>query len=207
MRFLKLTRLNYVFLAVFFCLLIVCVVLLILQKTLIQSFGLNKSSANFFREDNKLSIKFNILERDKKKAERFFKSLGIENELEKGFTVGLDNTSLDKLGVILPVSVNLDFDEKQVKLNNRALPSLKSAFSASVTEISTGSGRLSFKANNETDYYLFIADPKLVLVHATGSGQLSLSKKVDGLFPILDKIGRIELRVDGKNINGFIELK
>lgn len=166
-----------------------------------------KSTAEISISGEKLVIKFNILDKDKKAVSDFSSNLNVRDNWIEGISLSLDKKSLDGLAPILPAKVNLKFTSKRADFISSDLPSLRTSAGSTKYEFSTGSAGLKLNMRGEQDYGLEINKPEQLLNYATMSGQITLSKKLDPVFPLFSKIARIELRVNGKNINGFVELK
>lgn len=174
-----------------------------------------KSMASLYIEDQKIKIKFNIADKDRLDALEFSRRLGVGDSWFEGISLELDGDTRGKLSQILPLEVVLNFDNGKLFFKNaKSLYNvsfknqiLKSAQSKTDFEFATGSARISLREQNERDFSLDINNPDPLLQYATESGQLYLSKKLYGMFPILNNIARIELNVNGKNVNGEIQLK
>jgi hypothetical protein len=182
------------------------------QNEKVTNFLLNKgvlerSSTDLYIEDGYLKFKSKITNNDKLKVIEFNRRLGVSGDYLEGVAIKLDPDSLSKLQPLMPVHVSLDFDNDRVNFFSQGKNLLSPGFSGQNANISTGSGKLSFQANNAQSFNLEIQDPEPVLQYATQSGQLHLSSKLNGLFPILDRVAIINLTVNGKNINGEVKLK
>lgn len=189
----------------FFCLVIILLGLLIQQGYLPKS----ESSADLLLTEGRINVKFNITNQDKALAEQFFKNLGDEQLFQKGISLELDKNSLNQLSASLPTSVKLYFDSDSDELSFKS-----SRFNLLTTSLvrhqyqyASSSASINLQVFSNQDYSLEISNPETLLKEATSSGQINLSKKAESLFPILEKIAKIELRVNGKNINGEIKLK
>jgi len=124
-----------------------------------------------------------------------------------GFEVGLDKASIEKIRKILPVSLNLEFEEEKVIFNSDQVFALSVPAKFQETEISTLSSKLNTKYSNERDFEVSIEDPEIFLTESIKSGRFRVSSKIFPLFPIISKISKIDLKVQGKSIEGKIELK
>mgnify|MGYP001570165861 CR=1 FL=1 len=75
-------------------------------------------------------------------------------------------------------------------------------------ELATDSGRVSLRSANIKDFDLRVESPSSLIKYATESGKMNLSKKVTiGMFPILERIVKMEIEVIGKSVTGEIELR
>ncbi len=174
-----------------------------------------KSSASLYIEDKKVKIKFNISAADRLNFLEFSRKMGVDNNFAEGISLDLDEVTRNKLEQVLPLELRLSFKSGGLKFKSAQSPfavsiknkALQSAQTKSGFEFATGSGKINLNAQNERDFLLDIKDPGPLLKYATESGQIYLSKKVYGMFPILDNIARIELAVSGKDVSGEILLK
>lgn len=166
----------------------------------------HKSLAEIFIENDKLNIKFNLESSEVEDAQKFADNLGTQAHWLGGISLDLDQNSLNKLAKNLPSTVKIDFEGKKVSFESASLPNLANPLSFSSYTFSTGSGQLIFNGIDENNYYFSIYNPKPLLVEATSSSKITLSTKLNGLFPILSEISKIEMRVFGKNISGEITL-
>lgn len=165
------------------------------------------SSAEVFVDNGRLTFKFKIVKKDELNTGQFAQNLGIKNSVFENFSLELDKNSLDKIGPILPVKVDLDITPKRIWFSNTGLNPLKSGLSKTTYNFATRSGKLDLKVNSPQDFDMQIIDPKVILEDATSSGKINLTSKSYAMFPILAKIDRIELRVNGRNVSGEIMLK
>jgi hypothetical protein len=165
-----------------------------------------KSSADLKIEEKKLKLNFNITANDRQVAESFINNLGADRKVFEGISLELDDQSLTRLQPILPVRLTLDFSSNKLSFYNLSLPKLNSGVAGDVVNFSTESGRLRMSSKGNV-FHLEIEDPNPLMKYATESGQLQLSKKLDLLFSILSKVGRMRLDVDGKSLSGEIQLK
>ena len=188
-------------------------------NTMVQSFvqsvqqrlGMQKltqtgSKVNISASGGQLRMQFTVAEKDQEGAARFSQSLGVSGNWQKGIEVGLDDKTLTQLEPFLPLQADMSFEEKKIVLSSRSFSFLKSALPQSGTEFATGSGKLSFNGEGN-NYHLKIEKPTDLLVYATSSGKLSLSKKINSVFSIGDKVATIELNLAGKNLDGEIVLR
>lgn len=166
----------------------------------------HKSLAEIFIENDKLNIKFSLESSEKADAQKFADNLGTKAHWLGGISLDLDQNSLNKIAKNLPSKVKIDFEGKKVSFRSSSLPNLANPLSVSSYTFSTGSGQLIFNGIDENNYYFSIYNPKPLLVEATSSSKITLSTKLNDLFPILSKISKIEMRVFGKNISGEITL-
>lgn len=181
-------------------------------KPLISSKLIQKSSADLIIENKQLKVNFNIVSEDQRMAASFINNLGADSKIIEGLSLDLDDGSIVKLKTVLPVHLTLDISSNRLGFStpmlsrNLSLPKLNSGVVGDTTNFSTGSGKLSISAKANA-LHLEAEDPSPLLKYATESGQLHLSRKLDSLFPIFNKVGRIRLDVAGKSVSGVIELK
>ena len=166
-----------------------------------------KSTVNISIKDDNLRFDFNIKENEALEVNNFSEKLGISNSWMNGFEVGLDKASIEKIRKILPVSLNLEFEEEKVIFNSDQVFALSVPAKFQETEISTLSSKLNTKYSNERDFEVSIEDPEIFLTESIKSGRFRVSSKIFPLFPIISKISKIDLKVQGKSIEGKIELK
>lgn len=166
-----------------------------------------KSQAEIFIDSGKLNIKFNLEPSEVTDAQKFSNNLGIDSIWLEGMSLELDERSLDKLSRNLPSKVRVDFLSDKVSFSSPSLPNLKNPKPLSLYTFATSSGQLIFNGIDERNFYFTIYNPRPLLEYATSSSKITLSPKINDLFPILSKISKIEMRVFGKNISGEIELK
>jgi hypothetical protein len=166
------------------------------------------STATLSKEQQKLIIKFDLTDAEKKDAESFSKAINVSPEWVEGIALELDPSSLEKLNVTLPLKVNVDFSQNNLKLSSKNNKLLSSSLPKNEYNFATESGKLSFKVLSDREFDLEIIDPAPLALFATSSGELTLSSKIEGsILPILSKIGTIKLKVSGSSINGEILLK
>lgn len=180
-------------------------------KSLIANFSSQKmhkkSIAELSLDSGKLSIKFNIDQDDLILANNLSSNLGIDNKWQQGLSFELDDSTASKLKPLLPAKLNIKFFANKLLLSTSGLPNLKTALSKKEFNFATGAAYLKVTYASETNYSLQINDPIPLVNFATVSGKLTLSKKTEGLFPILKRIAKIEFEVNGKSVSGVILLK
>lgn len=166
-----------------------------------------KSFAQITLQEQTLKINFDINPKDQDKVNTFSKNLGVGVNWQKGVELTLGKEEAEKIAPTLPLKVSLGFESKKLSLRSSSLPDLKSAINTKNYELATNSSRLSLKMANARDFKLIVVSPEGIIKHATASGDLVVAPKLERLFPISGKIARIEVRVNGKSVNGEIELK
>lgn len=172
-----------------------------------EKIDLNKSFAEVFLDGEKLVFKFDISPDDLEGAKSFSNALGLKDQkFLEGFSIDLDKSTKDKISSIFPNKLFLDFDGKKLKFKSSSISFLKSSLGKKDFKFATGSGKINLNYQNGQDFELNLEKPKDLVTYATISGNLSLSQKIDFLFPIAGKIAKIDLRVSGKTIEGEIEL-
>lgn len=165
---------------------------------------LPKSGVDLSINDGSLSAKFNINQSDKGRFEAFLYNLGVSSVNQ--ISLKLNQSALSALSQDLPTTLTLNISDKDIKFKNQTFTLLKGAIAQNF-EIASGSGKLSITKSGDYDYSIFITDPAEVLESATSSAQLYLSDKIQGLFPILQRVATINLEVHGHSISGEIQLK
>lgn len=175
-----------------------------------KGFLQDKSSAKISLKEERLDFRFDLTKNEREDAKSFIQSLGGDQSLLDGFSIKLDQITLEKIAPDLPIEIKVDFSPKQVKFSNGIASTLTNALpikSKKSFTLATDSGDLLFNEFDKNSFNLRVYDPKPILEYATRSSKLTLSKKLDYLFPILQKIGRIEIRASGRKLSGEIELK
>jgi hypothetical protein len=166
------------------------------------------STATLSQEHQKLVLKFDLTDAEKKDAESFSKALNVSPKWLEGITLELDPSSVEKLNIALPLKVNVDFSQNNLNLSSKNNKLLSSSLPKNEYHFATESGKLGFKVLSDREFDLEIIDPAPLALYATSSGELTLSSKIEGsILPILSKIGTIKLKVSGSSINGEILLK
>lgn len=178
-----------------------------LRQVIEDTLKVERSSADVFIEGNHLNFKFKIVKKDDQNFGQFAQNLGVNLSVFDNLSLELDKDSLEKISSILPVTLFLEIDPKSIKFSDKSLNPLKSAISKSTFNFATGSGKLELNSESGQDFYLKLTDPKPLLEYATASGQINLSKKTYDMFPILSKIARMELRVNGRSVSGQFTLR
>lgn len=178
-----------------------------LRQVIEDTLKVERSSADVFIEGNHLNFKFKIVKKETQNFGQFAQNLGVNVSVFENLSIELDKDSLEKISPILPVTLFLEFEPKSVKFSDKSLSPLKSAISKSEFEFATGSGKLVLNAKSAQDFYMKLTDPKPLLEYATASGQINLANKTYAMFPILEKIARMELRVNGRYVSGEVILK
>ncbi|MBI2011365.1 hypothetical protein HYS91_01220 [Candidatus Daviesbacteria bacterium] len=192
----------------FFLLIITSGFYLIANKNLISTNLLEqKSKASIYTNGNNLKIDFKISNKDMSKAVDFSNRLKIGTSWVEGIEIDLDSESIQKLNQHLPLEVALDFQNKGLAFKSNSRSILNSGLPGESFELASNSGKLSFKSQAGGDYAISVKNPTALIQHATESGKLFISKKLDGLFPILNKVDTISIDVRGKNLTGSILLK
>lgn len=166
-----------------------------------------KSSAKIWTENQSLKFKFQITSNDKAAINQFNQKLGIGNEYLDGISLDLDPETIKELNNFLPVDVTVKITPESINFSNGGTSGIVSSLVGDAKEYSTGSGKLRYRQSLDTEFQLEITDPEPLLKDATASGKFVLSDKLQPLFPILARVGTIEMNVSGKSVNGNISLK
>ncbi len=168
---------------------------------------LEKSSAMTKINNTQVSVNFRILPQDKATQSQFASDLGVGNDWSRGFSLNLNQDTINLLKSSLPQNLFLDFCSKDLKFSSLKIPLLSSALVGQEYDFATGSAVLHLKAINTSDYSLTITDPKDLMDYATSSGELYVSAQLALLFPILDKIDTIRVNSLQGTMQGEILLK
>lgn len=165
------------------------------------------SSLEILRIENNLQLRFVIDEKDQGKAEVLSDKLGVTNEWMKGISLAVDEETLNKLAEHLPLRSSITFKDSSILLTGSAFSLLQSGLPKEGVELATRSGRMQVVRENN-NYGIKIEKPADLLVDATESGKLNLSKKISSeLFQISEKISTIDLKLEGKSLEGEIKVK
>lgn len=168
---------------------------------------LEVSTATVSKNEGELRIDFDIASKDKQNADIFLARLGASSTVLEGMSLEMGEGVLRRFDKILPLRLKLNFEGKDLVFRNGNISELFSGLSDEFFEYGTGSAKLKFKGQDERNFKLDIDNPKDVLVYATSSGALKLSKKISPVFPILENIDRIKIEMNGKSVMGRIELR
>lgn len=166
-----------------------------------------QSRLNVSLIDLKLNLIFSLTEEDKPKFQAFIRNWFGESEEVKNVSLGLDKNLKAFLSPNLPVDLNLKISEKSLEFTGQNTPGLQNALIKTDVEFATGEGKLSLKYSDSSRYQLVVENPEDLVSYATGSGIITASEKLEGLFKSLSQAATIELNVNGKNISGSIKLK
>lgn len=177
-------------------------------STYLEKFGIQQTSKVKAQiVDNKLSLKFQIDNSDKEALERLLNRIDISKDFLEGVTLTLDQEGAQKVEMILPDEVDFKALDKKIVFVGQSKKLLESAVPVENYSIASGSGNLSLKVYSGNDYDLLINDPGSLWQLATASGSIKLSRQLEGLFPIVAKIARIEVIARDKKISGEMDFK
>lgn len=157
-------------------------------------------------DQGKVQIAFEVADKDQLAAKNLAVKLGW-GSWPKKLAVELDKENLARLSATLPARSTLSFGEDTLSLKGANPGLLKSLAIQERYELATDSGKAILEIRDEGDYILSIDNPSLLMAYATVSGKLYLSNKIIHILPTLSKVGKIEMRVSGKNIDGRLILK
>lgn len=157
--------------------------------------------------DSKLNLKFDIADSDKQNFSAFLRNLDSENDHIQTLTVGLDKNTAEVLSPVLPAELDLEITAKSLIFKNKTFGGLQNALVKSDIDFATAGGSLKVRLTDNSKYQIQIEKPDVLVNYATGSGMLTLSSKVEGLFKTLPKVATIELNASGKSISGKVVLK
>ncbi|MBI3485873.1 hypothetical protein HY025_02905 [Candidatus Daviesbacteria bacterium] len=166
-----------------------------------------KSTADIFIQGNHLKINFKVKDSGQAKLNSLINNLGVSNDFLNGISLELDSASLAKLSKSLPTQVKLQINDKQISFQGSNTSLLSTGLPNQSFHFASASSSINLKFVSDENYDLEIIDPEPLAVFATSSGTLHLSNKLQGLFPILSKIAKINLVVNGKSLNGELLLK
>lgn len=174
---------------------------------LISAYPAGKSTADVSLGTSSLKIAFDLTKSDRSKLNKIASKLGISAEFAEGVEIGLDEKNTEQFKKLLPAKVYLDIEESGIKFQSESRSNLKSVLSDSTYDFATGSAKAKLKMNSDTDFTFEVENPRDALEAATSSGQMRISQRLEGIFPILEKVSTIKLRVQGKFVEGEINFK
>lgn len=155
----------------------------------------------------KLNLKFDIADQDKQNFSAFLKNLGSDNEEVQTLNIGLDKNTAEVINPVLPAELDLEINDKSLIFKNKTFGGLQNALVKSDIDFATSGGSLKVRYTDNSKYQMQIEKPEALVNYATGSGILTLSSKIEGLFKTLPKVATIELNASGKSISGKVVLK
>lgn len=159
-------------------------------------------------DNQTLKVNFQVSPSDRAEVDDLNNRLGLDPNWTKGLTVSLDASSAGYLRSELPTTLIVSFNPGLIRFHspNRQLL-LQNSQPGTEYHFASSSGSLDFKKIDQMSFSLLIHDPAVVITEASHSGSLYLSDRLQPLWPILQKVATIDLKVLGKNINGEIKLK
>ncbi len=166
-----------------------------------------KSQARVFMEDGSLKISFQITADDRKVLQTFNQKIGLKDEYLDGIAVKLDAVTTQKLQDFLPVQLVLQIDSDSIRFQSGLVTGFASSLVSETKEFATESGKLKYVQYSPTEFQLKITEPYPLIKYATSSGQFVLSDKLLQVYPILERVGTIEMSVNGKSLSGEVKLK
>lgn len=178
-------------------------------RTLGENFNLfEKSKVTVALDGNFLVFKFNkITQNDKPRLLNLLYKLGINQQVLNGFKIEVDEKTRNVLSDFLPLNLDMEIGDKSLEFKNSSFTSLKSAVSSDSYHLASGSASLDFTASDDKVVRVSILEPAQILNYASGSGQLRLSPKLNGLFPILERVSKIELNINQLNFYLKVDFK
>lgn len=187
---------------------IIALLLLSISGALYYNFqNKQKSQAQISFSDSSINISFLINPKDQIAMQQFSSNLGVGSDWTKGINFKLDQDSVKFLSKIMPSKLSLSFSPKEIDFSNQGLYFLNSSLPSQSYSLATGSAHLNLERESGENFNLTISDPKPLVEYASSSGKLYLSNQLQSLFPIMDKVATIELKVNGGNLQGSIKLK
>lgn len=199
------------------------IVLLLLTSTLLLTVYLSGRYLNNFLQkvsgkkdasfadisvlNNNLIIKFSFAEVNRGQIQSLSNKLGLDNGFLDGISVELDQESAGMLSGFLPVRLFIYMDKQNLNLRTDKFALPMPDVSNTIYEISTGSASLKLKSGSKQDFLVEINGPYDILNFATSSGMVHISKKADGLFPIIQKLSTIYISASGKSMEGAIQFE
>lgn len=174
---------------------------------ILKSSVLEKSTADIMIDDTKVRMEFSIARGDIDVLNRFNKKLGVSDKWLDGLSFNIDKETAQRLSSSLPTMVVLKFDDKGLTFSNETIGLIAPSFNKKNFAYATGSATLTLLSNNDTDYNLKVEDPGVLVRESTPSGTFYLSNRLSNFVPLLDKISTFDIKVSGKNISGYLQLK
>lgn len=166
-----------------------------------------KSTARVFSESGDLKIQFKIVSADEKNLQIFNQKLGVSRDYIDGISLDLDAASMKKIEQFLPIDLNLVITPESISYKSGIVPGFASSLVTETKEFATDSAKLKLSQYSAAEFKLEIVDPEPLIKYATTSGQFVLSDKLLPLYPILARVGTIEMSVNGKSLSGEVKLK
>lgn len=167
----------------------------------------SKSQIEITRVEDRLFFEFKIDSEDQQKVEEVSKKLGVSTDWTRGVDLTLDRGTLDALDQYLPLKSAVEFEDNKIKLTSRSVKFLESALPKESITFATGAATVRV-FHDDSQINVLMNNPKDLVIHATASGNLSVSSKVEEVvFSIADKIATIDLRLKHKSLDGEIVLK
>lgn len=185
---------------------IIFLILILFSNKFLLSQTIHKSTANFSVQGSKLVIDFDIADIDQDSAIKLSKTLGVNTNWTGGIELELDKQSLEWIEDKNPEKVYLDFSDDSISFNSSPVYALNNVLPEERINFSTGSARLNLVRKRNGDFNLKLKDPQDLIFYATSSGKLTISEKMQILFPILNKIDTIDITLQEKSVKGRISL-
>ncbi len=137
----------------------------------------------------------------------FNQKIGLKDEYLDGIAVKLDAVTAQKLQDFLPLHLVLQIDSDSIRFQSGLVTGFASSLVSETKEFATESGKLKYVQYSPTEFQLKITEPYPLIKYATSSGQFVLSDKLLQVYPILERVGTIEMSVNGKSLSGEVKLK
>lgn len=165
-----------------------------------------KSRVELSLEEKILNLKFTINPQDEAGLLVFNQKLGISEDWTKGISLELDESITSQIGSSFPNQLKLNFQDNKLEFSSDGL-SYGNPLSSKTFSLATNSASFQVNAKSAQDFTIDIFDPNQVVYLATNSGKLRLADQANLIFPILSRIARINVRMQNKVVNGYIQLK
>lgn len=178
-----------------------------IQMVFLKSDLFEKSTVKVSLDENYLSIKFNILDKDKKTVAEFLSNSDLSPDVLSGVSIEIDQNSTEKIRSFLPIEASVLIRDKKLLVFSKNQRSLKSSELGREIKYATNDAEVSYKKISSTQFRLHFENPKVLLTESTMSGKLHLSKKAETLSKFLQNVSIMNLEINGKNVSGEIILK
>lgn len=155
----------------------------------------------------RLVLKFDILDKDKPAILAMSERLGVGSDWQSGIELAINKQSLDKLSAVLPMKLNMEVNGNRIHLWQSGQAELIGSKIKGSFEFASSSGQLKVEGQDISNFRLSVVDPEVVLEESSKTGLLYLSKQLDGLKQILKNVASIELKIDGKIVDGTIVVR
>lgn len=182
--------------------------------------SLNPSQVSITLDKNDLKVKLKIISADQLSFDVFLKGLGVDNPVDQEIDIKLGDQSAEFLDKLLrknnliddnlkPISLNLRILSKEIDFDNKKVFGPFETSTENLLESPSDTGNIKTQALGESGYLVEIDNPGKVLSEGTLSGELKLSENLtdSGMWQILTKLAKINLKIEDGMLSGTVFLK